>query len=186
MSDIIIARRYAQALRQEADESGITEKVDADVALIRESLTASGELLRFFESPVISREKKSTVVRKLFEGRIEALTLRFLLLMVEKQREQIFPQVVQAYADARDEQLGIVNVSVRVAKTMSEEEETQLSSTIEKMIEKRVRLQTLIDGSLLGGLVVRIGDTLYDGSFANQLKSLRERLEAGQVATNNR
>ncbi len=184
MSDIIIARRYARALKEEADESGITEKVDADVVLIRESLAASRELLRFFESPIISRERKSTVVRELFEARIEAITLQFLLLMVEKQREQIFPQVVQAYSEARDEQLGIVNVSVRIARTMSEEEEKQLVSAIEKMVERRVRLQTSIDGSLLGGLVVRIGDTVYDGSFANQLQSLRERLEAGQVATN--
>lgn len=184
MSDIIIARRYAQALKEEADEIGITEKVDADVVLIRESLAASRELLRFFESPIISREKKSTVMRELFEGRLEAVTLEFLLLMVKKRREQIFPQVVQAYSEARDEQLGIMNVSVRIARIMSEEEEKRLISTIEKMIEKRVRLETSIDGSLLGGLVVRIGDTVYDGSFANQLQRLRERMETGQIATN--
>ena len=185
MSDVIIARRYAQAFKEEADSLGITEKVDADVALVRASLVESRELRQVFESPVVSREKKSAIVKALFQERVDPTTLRFLLLMIAKRREDIFSQVGQAYAELRDEQLGIVDVSVRIARPMDETEEKELQRSIENMIGKRARLNIQMDSSLLGGLVVRVGDTLYDGSVSNQLKSLREKLTTGQHATNN-
>ena len=67
---------------------------------------------------------------------------------------------------------------------MGEEEEKELIATIEGMIQKSVRLESSVDASLMGGLVVRIGDTVYDGSFSNQLQSLRERLETGHLSLN--
>lgn len=182
MSDVLIARRYAKALKEEADGLGIIEQVDDDVALIRESLNASRELLQFFQSPVISREKKASVVSELFGERVEKTTLHFLLLMVEKRREYALLEVVSAYMALRDEQRGVVNVSVRAARAMGEEEEKELIATIEGMIQKSVRLGSSVDASLMGGLVVRIGDTVYDGSFSNQLQSLRERLETGHLS----
>ena len=184
MSDVLIARRYAKALKEEADGLGIIEQVDDDVALIRESLNASRELLQFFQSPVISREKKASVVSELFGERVEKTTLHFLLLMVEKRREYALLEVVSAYMALRDEQRGVVNVSVRAARAMGEEEEKELIATIEGMIQKSVRLGSSVDASLMGGLVVRIGDTVYDGSFSNQLQSLRERLETGHLSLN--
>jgi len=184
MSNVIIARRYAQALKEEADGLGSLERVDEDMALIGESLMSSRELIQFFESPVISREKKANVVTELFRERIEKSTLQFLLLMIDKQREQMFPDVIRAYRSLRDEQRGLVNVTVRVAAELGEVEEAELVATIEKMINKNVRLETEVDDSLLGGLVVRIGDTVYDGSFVNQLQALRDRLETGQYSQN--
>ena len=184
MSDVLIARRYAKALKEEAEGLGIIEQVDDDVALIRESLNASRELLQFFQSPVISREKKASVVSELFGERVEKTTLQFLLLMVEKRREYALLEVVSAYMALRDEQRGVVNVSVRAARVMGEEEEKELIATIEGMIQKSVRLESSVDASLMGGLVVRIGDTVYDGSFSNQLQSLRERLETGHLSLN--
>ena len=184
MSNVIIARRYAQALKEEADGLDSIERVDEDVALIRDSLASSRELNQFFESPVISREKKASVVNELFGERVEKITLQFLLLMIEKRREQIFPEVVRAYQALRDDQLGLVNVAVRVAAELGEAEEAELIATIEKMISKKVRLETLVDETLLGGLIVRVGDTVYDGSFANQLQALRDRLETGHHSLN--
>lgn len=184
MSNVIISRRYAQALKDEADGLGAIERVDEDVALIRDSLASSRELNQFFESPVISREKKASVVKELFGERVEDVTLQFLLLMIQKQREQIFPDVVRAYQSLRDEQKGLISVSVRTATELGEAEEAELVATIERMISKKVRLETEVDDTLLGGLVVRVGDTVYDGSFVNQLQALRDRLETGHYSLN--
>jgi len=184
MSDVIISKRYAQALMDEASEHGLTERIDADMALLRDSLAGSKALRGFFDSPVIPREKKASIVRTFFDGKVSDTTLRFLLLMVEKHRENMFSLVGKAYAELRDQQLGIVNVSARIARPMQEDEEKRLREVIEEMVGKRVRLETHLDATLLGGVIVRIGDTLYDGSISNQLKSLRERLESGRHATN--
>ena len=149
-----------------------------------ESLEGSRELVLFFESPVISREKKASVIRSLFEARVQPLTLRFLTMLVEKRRENLFADVVGSYRRLRDDQQGVAHVRARVAKAMDEAEQQSLIVSIEKMIDKQVRLDVEVDSTLLGGLVVRIGDTVYDGSFVNQLHTLRERLETGTYSTN--
>lgn len=179
MSDSIISRRYAGALYEQALSSVVLEEVDADITMIGESLEGAPELGRFFGSPIVAREKKTSVVRALFKDRIQQITLNFLLLMVDKGREQLFPDVVRAYQSLRDDQLGIVRVTARIARGVSEQQQRALVASIESTLGKKVRLDVQVEASLLGGIVVKIGDTVYDGSFKNQLKSLRKRLEEG-------
>ncbi|MFQ5570786.1 MAG: ATP synthase F1 subunit delta [Rhodothermales bacterium] len=184
MNNLTIARRYAQALYEEAARAQCVDGVDEDIALIRDALGGSRELVRFFESPVISREKKESVVQSLFAERVQPTTLRFLRLLIGKKREELFPDVVRAYHALRDEQVGIVEAQVRVAYPLSEQEETQLAQALERMEGRRIRLHVELDAGLLGGLVVRIGDTVYDGSVSHQLTSLRERMELGSAMLN--
>ena len=176
MSDLTVARRYAQALSEQAESAGSVDATDQDVELVRASLTGSAELVRFFGSPVISREKKKAVVDSLFSDRVGSLTLRTLHLLVDKQREGQIGEVLSAYQDLRDRQMGIVQVSVRSARPLSEEDRKAISSAMEKRLAKRVRLVVDVDASLIGGIVVQVGDTVYDGSVSNRLALLRERM----------
>ncbi len=184
MSDTIVARRYAQALYEQARETRQVEQIDADVELIRQALADSRELVRLFESPVIPREKKQAVVDQLFGPRVQPLTLRFLTLLIEKEREGLFPAIVRAYRRLRDEQQGIVEARARVAHPLTEDEEKKLREALEALTGRRIRLQTEQDPSLLGGVVIRVGDTVYDGSVRHQLSTLREKLEQGAFVTN--
>ncbi|MEM6646351.1 MAG: ATP synthase F1 subunit delta [Bacteroidota bacterium] len=181
MSNLIVAERYARALYGEAEKTGMITAADGDVALIRDSLDASPELVRFFESPVIPREKKESVVDALFAERLQPLTLRFLKLLIEKRREDAFPAVVRAYRALRDKQEGIIEIKARSAKPLTAEEEAELKAALAKLTGQTVRLNTTIDASLIGGVVVRVGDTVYDGSVRHQLEGLREKL--GQQAS---
>jgi len=181
MSDLAIARRYAQALNEEAASAGTVEATDSDIETIRAALADSPELARFFASPVISREKKKAAVKSLFAERLEPLTLRFVNLLIDKQREEQIGSVVGAYQTIRNEQLGIVEVSVRSARALSDEDRAAVSKTLEGRIGKRVRLTVSIDTSLIGGLVVKVGDTVYDGSVSHRLATLRERMLTGAI-----
>src|SRR5690554_653785 len=111
---MIIARRYARALYEEAERESKTNSVDDDIELIRATLEQSSELVSFFHNPAISREKKNTVVRELLSARVDPVTLRFLEMLIAKQREDILPEIVEAYRKLRDEQLGIVEAHARV------------------------------------------------------------------------
>ena len=185
MANTIVARRYARALYQEAEQQGMTEAIDADVDLIRGSLEGSRDLVSFFRSPILSREKKEAVVRQLFAPpRVQPLTLDFLNLLIEKGREDLFPDVVAAYRELRDEQRGIVEARVRTAFALGADELRQLEAALARMTGKQVRLQVQHDPSLIGGLVVRVGDTVYDGSVRHQLANLREQLETGRISVN--
>ena len=174
-----IARRYAQALYEEAEQNRQVEQVDEDMALIRDTMAASRELVLLFESPVVSRQKKERVIRQLFEQRLQPLTQRFLFLLIEKQRENFFPGIVHAYRALRDRQLGVVEARARAAQPIGPAEMEKLAGALERMTGQRVRLQVELDPALLGGLVVRVGDTVYDGSVRHQLESLRDQLEHG-------
>lgn len=176
MSDLTVARRYAQALIEQAEASGSVEATDQDVALLRESLEGSADLNRFFESPIISREKKNAVVDALFGERVSSLTLRTLQLLVDKRREGQITDVLAAYREVRNTQQGIVDVSVRSARSLSEADRQAVAGALEKRLGKQVRLEVSVHASLIGGIVVKVGDTVYDGSVSNRLASLRERL----------
>lgn len=181
---MIVARRYARALYEEAERLSKTDVVDTDVEFIRASLSGSSELVNFFESPVISREKKESAVRALFDGKIGTLSLQFLSLLIQKEREPILSDILAAYQEMRDEQLNIVEAQVRVAKEMSEAEQKKLSEALSEMTGKKIRLQVSRETDLIGGLVIRIGDTVYDGSVLHQLERLHHRMEAGSYLLN--
>lgn len=184
MTNSTVARRYAQALYQEAERGQQVEQIDVDMDLIRDTLDGSRDLVTFFASPIISREKKEAVVQSLFAEPLHKTTYNFLRLLIEKKREALFPDVVRAYRALRDEQRGIVEARAKVAYPLSEAEEQTLVQALEKLSGSQVRLNVQEDRTILGGLVVRIGDTVYDGSVRNQLANLRERMELGSIAMN--
>lgn len=176
MSQRTVARRYANALYEEADEAGVLEAVDDDVLMLRRSLTSNDELSRFFESPVISPEKKDDIVQSLLEDRIEPLTLQFLRLLVQKDRETLTKAILDQYQSLRDEQRGVVVARVQVAQPLADADRETLVEALEAKTGKSIRLQVEEEPELIGGLVIRIGDRVFDGSVRNQLTNLRDRL----------
>lgn len=172
-----VARRYALALYQEANGKGVADRVDADIDMLRETLDGSKELDALFRSPVISREKKEAVVKRLFVGKVDSTTLNFMQMLVQKKREEILHSVVSAYSTLRDERLGIVEAFVRTAKPLGDSEKDELKSSLEARSGKSVRMNVEVDLALLGGLVVRLGDQVYDRSVRHQLKTLHAQLE---------
>ena len=180
-----VARRYARALYQEAEARGAVERTDEDVQALREALDASRELTALFESPVVAREKKEAVARRLFEGKVGDLTMRFVLLLLEKEREDLLPAVARAYGALRDERLGVVEASVRTARPLGFDETRRLEETLAQRTGKQVRLRMEVDPALIGGLVVRIGDKVYDRSVRHQLGLLREQLHHRALLSQN-
>jgi F-type H+-transporting ATPase subunit delta len=182
MSQSTVARRYANALYEEADDSGVLEDVDDDVLMLRESLESNGELSRFFKSPVISKEKKEAVIQSLLDDRVDELLVRFLRLLVHKDRETMTKEVLDAYQSLRDEQRGIINAHVTVAHPISEEDRDALTETLEEQTGKSVRLHLQEDPELVGGVVIRIGDHVFDGSVRNKLSNLHDRLRRSSLS----
>ena len=176
MSQRTVSRRYATALCEEADRAGTLEAVDDDVEMLRRSLDANDALARFFTSPVIPAEKKKDVIDALLEDRVEALTLQFLHLLVEKDRETVTASILDAYHDLRDEQRGIVDATARVARPLSDDDREALVDALEAHTGKTIRLHIEEEPDLIGGLVIRIGDHVFDGSVRNRLAALRDRL----------
>lgn len=184
MNELSIARRYARALYEQALAEKAVAPLDEDVELIGRALEDSRDLRRLFESPIVPREKKVAVVRGLFGARVQPVMLRFLELLIEKNREQIFPAVVTAYRQQRDREQGITEAEVRVAAPLDDAAREQMRQRLEVMTGKKVRLKVRHEPALLGGVVIRLGDTVYDGSVRNKLVLLRDQMEHGQFSMN--
>ncbi|MFW5955332.1 MAG: ATP synthase F1 subunit delta [Rhodothermales bacterium] len=184
MNNLSIARRYAQALAEHARSEGLVAQLDKDLRLIEETLAGSRDLRNVFESPVISTDKKLQIVRQLFGSRVSAITRQFLELTVNKGRENQLKSIVEAYRRLRDDEEGIVEAHVRVAGVLEEDARRAMNRRLETVTGKQVRLQVVHDRELIGGAVVRIGDTVYDGSVRNKLSLLREQMERGQISIN--
>ena len=180
-----VARRYALALYEEAEAKGMVETIDSDVETLHSALDGSRDLAAVFASPIIAREKKDAVLQSLFGGKVNDLTMRFLRLMVEKQREELLPETVRTYAALRDERLNIVEATVKSAQPLAHDEADRLRQKLEAQAGKSVRVRMVVDPSLMGGLVVRMGDVVYDRSVSHQLKTMREQLlERAAVSLN--
>lgn len=182
MSQRTVARRYATALYEEANATGVLDAVDEDVAMLRESLGTNDPLSRFFKSPVIPHEKKDAVLQSLLGDRVEGLTLRFLRLLVHKDRETMTKAMLDQYQALRDEQRGIVDAHVRVARPLNDEDRSALVDALEAETGQSVRLHVKEEPDLLGGVVIRIGDQVYDGSVRNKLSALRDRLHESTLS----
>ena len=181
---LTVARRYARALYEEAAQQKKLDAVDEDIAMLQESLAGSPELERFFADPRLNAERKTSVVDSLLAKRVNPITLNFVHLLINKNRETILADIVDAFMRMRDDQQGVVEATARVALPLDAKSEKELSEAVASITGKKVRLNTEVDPSLIGGAVIRVGDTVYDGSVRHQLNNLRKRLENSRALTN--
>ena len=178
-----VARRYAQALYAQADQTGKVAAVDADIELLRDTLSGSPDLRGVLESPVVSRDKKQAILIAIFSGKVDKLMDTFLSLLISKEREGDISGIVEAYQAMRDEQQNIVVAKVRTAKVLAPDESALLQKALAAQSGGNVRLETQVDADLIGGMIVRLGDTVYDGSVRHQLQTLRERFAQPAAST---
>ncbi|MFP4227891.1 MAG: ATP synthase F1 subunit delta [Salinivenus sp.] len=182
MSQRTVARRYASALAEEARASGIQETVDENVMMLRTSIEDNGPLARFFESPVIPKEKKVAVIESLLSDRVHELTLGFLRLLIQKDRETLTKAVLDQYQALRDEQRGIVDAHVQVARPLNDDDREALVEALEARTGASIRLHVRESPDLLGGIIIRIGDQVFDGSVRNKLSTLRDRMRGSPLS----
>lgn len=179
----LIAERYAQALSEavpsDADLTRIKDDVDAMSSLIADS----GDLSRALGNPTVSPDAKLNIVKALAASRqAQPTTVRFLVTLAEHGRLPILGEVAAAVRRVVDARLGVVEVEVRSAVALDAGLRERLEAALARMTAKRVRLVEIVDAEILGGLVVKIGGTIYDGSVKTQLEGLRQRL-AGELAS---
>jgi len=177
-------RRYALAYITQAGESGALEAVDADVVVLRNLLQESRELRQFVRSPLHKAEKKASVMVSLLNGRVHAQTLSFVQFLIAKGRIEHLGHILDAYVQARDAETGTVVAHVKTATLLDEEGLSGLTAKLVELTGRQVRLNVETDASLIGGMVVRVGDTVYDGSVRHHLDRLQERLMYGAPSMN--
>src|SRR5690625_2310373 len=166
------ARRYANAFLQIALEKQMVEKILEDVRSIEGTIESSRELFLFLRSPIIKSDDKQAVLKEIFSPAVEPLTMQFLEFVARKGRERLIPQIMQGFIDLYKKQAGIIDVEVRAAMELEQDQRKKLEQALEEVTRKQVDLSYVTDPGLIGGVAIRIDDTVIDGTLKHKIDQL--------------
>lgn len=172
-----LAQRYASALADVAVENGTAQQVKKELADFSGLLGKSADLVNFLSNPAVARSSKHAVVEKLVARLGSSRTLRnFLFVVVDHRRSLLLPQIREAFEALLYARLGVAEAQVTSVAELTADQKAGLTRVLERLTGKRVEAQYALDPALIGGAVVQIGSTIYDGSVREQLNRLRARL----------
>jgi F-type H+-transporting ATPase subunit delta len=173
-----IASRYAIALFGLAKEAGTLGALEADIDALRAALALSPELATVISSPMISRDDQGRAISAVAAKMgLNSLTANTLALMAQKRRLFVLPQLLSDLADRIAEEKGEVTADVASATPLSAAQTKRLVETLKARVGKKVKLNTTVDESLIGGLVVKLGSMMIDTSVKARLAALQNAMK---------
>lgn len=169
----LIAQRYAQSLVEIVNDGKLSyEKISADFNLIKSTLAQSKDLDTFLTNPLISNEDKKEILTEIFSKEIDSLMLNFLKVLVDKNRFQVFGEIVDSYNLTLDKINKVSRVKIVSAVQLSENLKDKLKEKLENKLQKTVTLDWEIDSEIIAGLVIKMGDNIVDTSLKHKLEDL--------------
>ncbi|MDD5169480.1 MAG: ATP synthase F1 subunit delta [Syntrophales bacterium] len=172
-----IAKRYASAFFEIAEEDKQLENYYKELSGFCALIEGNEDLRGFLANPIFDQSEKKAVVESIMsKTNISGITANFLKLLADKQRIVILSDIVESYRELMDEALKKVRVSVNTAFPLPSDLVKKLQDGLEAQTGKQVEMTIMEDQNLLGGIVVRVGDTLYDNSIKTQLNNIRNLL----------
>jgi len=180
--DTGVARRYARALLSLASEEGRHEQLADELSQVLRTMRENRELGFLLETPGYSQEQRRAAVDALGTAlSLSPLLMKFLRLLVERQRTPDLAAIQRAYSALLDQQVGRVRATVTAAQPLSPDEVKKLRDTLASLTGQSVVLEAKTDPRILGGVVTQVGPTQYDGSLKTQLDKLRAELKQAPV-----
>lgn len=168
------ARRYAKAVFMIGSEEGTVDAVARELSDLAATLKGSPELLELLSSPVVRADARQAVMKDVLARSGVSATVRNLaLLLTDRRKGALLPEVAEAYGRLSDEKAGKVQAEVTSAVPLSDAQYTRLAGVLEKLTGRAITLSRKVDPALIGGVVTRIGDKVYDGSVRTRLEELR-------------
>ncbi len=172
-----LAERYAGALVDVALENHQADQVKQELASFATMMRESPELHSFLANPSIARAAKHSAIEALVARMGASRTLRnYLFVIVDQRRAAMLVEIQEAFSRLLDARQGITQATVTSATELTPQERAELAATLTKLTGEKVEAQYATDAALIGGAVVRIGSTIYDGSVRTQLERMRVRM----------
>ncbi len=175
-----VATRYANALADVVTAGGARlAGVPQELRSFEAALQASQELQNALITPAVPASRKKAVVNRVADVlELSKISRNFLFVLVDKRRITSLSAILHSLELILDERMGFARAEVSSARELSEPQRTALSAELERLTGKRIRMHYSVDGALIGGVVARIGSTVYDGSVRGQLQTLERKLTA--------
>jgi F-type H+-transporting ATPase subunit delta len=177
MSVETVARRYANALADVVTKTGETDSARTELKTWEQMISANTDLQTAFGNPAISQVNKEKVLENLIEKtQPTKTTANFLRILLRNNRLTEIGEINQKFASVLEERSGAVSAQITSARSLSEAEKAEMQTNLSKLTGKTISLNFETDETLIGGVVTRIGSTVYDGSVKTQLAELKHQM----------
>ena len=171
---MVVGSRYAKSLLNLAIENGQLEPVYNDMLLIRSVSKSNPDFVNMLESPLIKTDKKQSIIKLLFEGKVHELTMKFMMLMAEKKREGYLDDISFSFVDQYKQHKNIVTAVLSSAFKLDSDTKSKILSIIKESFNGTVEIEEKIDANLIGGFKIKIGDRQVDASVQRKLNDLKK------------
>lgn len=171
-----VAVNYASVLLELAEREGAMDEYASLIHAVADTYRDTPEFRLFLETPRVSADDKKRVIREVFGGKTPELFLRYLLVVIEKRRFRLLPEIDLAYREQVDDKEGRVRASVTLAHPTDAALRKEIAAELSKLFDKEVIATYKEDADLLGGIVIRVGDRVMDGSVRRRLRDLKRTL----------
>jgi F-type H+-transporting ATPase subunit delta len=174
----IVAMQYAEAVLELAllEKAGLADQVLKELAEINRVMSATPDLTLVLNHPSVGHEEKRKLLVGLFGGKVDDLTLRLLELLLQKRRIAILPQIETEYRALLNARENIASASLICAEKLSESAVADIKARLTEHLGKKLELDVKVDPSLIGGVVLRLGDQVIDGSIRGKLRNIERAL----------
>lgn len=176
-----VARNYAEALLELAVADHAVEAYAEEMNRIAALVEAEPDIRTFLETPRIEPDEKKRALSEALEGRVPVRLLRFLLVVIDKRRQRILPEIAAEFNRLANEHFGRLQVDVTVAAEPDEALRVDLQARLSVLLQRDVIPRFLVNPRIIGGVVVRVGDRIMDGSLRYRLSRLRRQLLRGET-----
>ena len=174
MKGTIIATRYAKSLLDLSLEKKNSEKVNNDMVQLSEICAESTELVSVLNNPTINADKKNEIFSAIFNGKVEKVSLDFIKLITDNSREPLLPTIAQTFTKLYKKHNNVLDVELISTVVLDEATKSKILDKVKANYEgSTIQLTEIIDESILGGFIVKIGDMQIDSSVASQLSNLK-------------
>lgn len=176
MSEAVVAKRYADALFQLANEKNNVDTINEQLKVVKEVVDKEEQMLKFLNHPRITKEDKLTLIENVF-GQFEQNLKNLLKLLVERNRINLVSTIIDDFDAYYNEANKIAAATVYSVRALSEDEQNKLETSFKEQLDKEsVSINNIVDPSIIGGMRIRVGNTIYDGSISNKLNRLKQNI----------
>lgn len=176
MKNLRIASRYAKALLSLAEENKILDEAYESMSVVIDVFEANRDLKIVLKSPIVREAKKINIIKNIFEGKINELILKYLLIVTRKKRSYLIEPIAFEYRRLHKLMLNIETVEVTTAQDIDEEIKSSVVKVAKRVTDREIEFYNKIDPSVIGGFILKIGDYYYDASVRQSLSNMKKKL----------
>ncbi len=172
----LVSTTYAQALYEVALELDRLDQIRDEFGFINETFKTHPEFYEVFRTPKINKEERKDIINNVFKDKVSKEVMNFMKILIDKRRGAAVDGIYNEYVSMVDEKKGVVKAVVESAVELTSEEQAALTEKLAKVTEREVKLTCVVKPAVIGGLIVRIGDKVIDGSVKSRLDIMKDNL----------